>query len=167
MRKTQETLNLPVIKRSVSNTSNSECFARGPPRGVTARAPCHRRGRGRGGDYTPTQRFSLLDITSGLPDDSREGKEREAERRLRDLPGRVKAARAVVARCSGCAVGGDRPGSFRRGQGAGATRSIPRATRPKDATCGDWEGPRASTRFLRTSSDGASDGSCTTNASGL
>ncbi len=46
---------------------------------------------------TPTRRFSLLEITSGLPDDSLEGDEREAERRLRDLRGRVKAARAVIA----------------------------------------------------------------------
>ena len=50
---------------------------------------------------TPTRRFSLLDITSGLPDDSREAEEREAERRLRDLRGRVKAARAVIARAPG------------------------------------------------------------------
>ena len=46
---------------------------------------------------TPTRRFSLLDITSGLPDDSREAEEREMERRLRDLRGRVKAARALIA----------------------------------------------------------------------
>lgn len=46
---------------------------------------------------TPTRRFSLFDITSGLPDDSREAEERGAERRLRDLRGRVKAARAVIA----------------------------------------------------------------------
>ncbi len=47
---------------------------------------------------TSTRRFSLLDITSGLPDDSREAEEHEAERRLRDLRGRVKRARAVIAR---------------------------------------------------------------------
>ncbi len=46
---------------------------------------------------TPMRRFSLLDITSGLPDDSREADEREAERRLADLRGRVKRARAVIA----------------------------------------------------------------------
>jgi hypothetical protein len=46
---------------------------------------------------TPTRRFSLLDITSGLPDDSQEAEEREADQRLRDLRGRVKAARAVIA----------------------------------------------------------------------
>ena len=50
---------------------------------------------------TPTQRFSLLDITSGLPDDSREAEEREVEWRLRDLRGQVKAARAVIARRPG------------------------------------------------------------------
>ena len=37
----------------------------------------------------------------GLPDDSREEDEREEERRLRDLRGRVKAARAVVASTPG------------------------------------------------------------------
>jgi hypothetical protein len=52
---------------------------------------------------TPTRRFSLLDITSGLPDDSPEAEEREAERRLRDLCGRVKAARAVIAGTPGLA----------------------------------------------------------------
>ncbi|NNN16801.1 MAG: hypothetical protein HKL79_00320, partial [Thermoplasmata archaeon] len=52
---------------------------------------------------TPTRRFSLHEITSGLPDDSRETEEREAERRLRGLRGRVKAARAVIARTSGLA----------------------------------------------------------------
>ena len=46
---------------------------------------------------TPTRRFSLLEITSGLPDDSREAEEREAERRLRELRGRVRATRAVIA----------------------------------------------------------------------
>jgi hypothetical protein len=46
---------------------------------------------------TPTRQFSLLEITSGLPDDSREADERQAERRLRDLRARVKMARAVVS----------------------------------------------------------------------
>src|SRR5208283_4481846 len=46
---------------------------------------------------TPTRRFSLLEITSGLPDDCREADERAAERRLRDLRGRVKAARAGIS----------------------------------------------------------------------
>ncbi len=46
---------------------------------------------------TPMREFSLLDITSGLPDDSREAEARDAERRLRDLRGRVKRARAVIA----------------------------------------------------------------------
>jgi len=52
---------------------------------------------------TPTRRFSLIDITSGLPEDSREAEEREAERRLRDLRGRVKVARAVIAGTPGLA----------------------------------------------------------------
>jgi len=46
---------------------------------------------------TPTRRFGLLEITSGLPDDSREEDKRATERRLRDLRGRVKAARAAVS----------------------------------------------------------------------
>ncbi len=50
---------------------------------------------------TPARQFSLLDITSGLPDDSREADQRAAEQRLRDLRGRVKAARAVVAATPG------------------------------------------------------------------
>jgi hypothetical protein len=48
-------------------------------------------------DGVEGSRFSLLEITSGLPDDSREADERAAERALRDLRGRVKAARAVVS----------------------------------------------------------------------
>ena len=50
---------------------------------------------------TATRRFSLREITSGLPDDSREEEERREERQLRDLRGRVKAARAVVASTPG------------------------------------------------------------------
>ena len=43
-------------------------------------------------------RFTLLDITSGIPDDSREADERAAARRLADLRGRGRAARrALVA----------------------------------------------------------------------
>jgi hypothetical protein len=52
---------------------------------------------------TPTRQFSLLEITSGLPDDSREEDERASERRLRDARARVKVARAVVARTPGLA----------------------------------------------------------------
>ncbi len=52
---------------------------------------------------TPTRRFSPLEITSDLPDDSREADERAAERRLRELRARVKAARAVVATTPGLA----------------------------------------------------------------
>ena len=46
---------------------------------------------------SPTRRFTVFETTSGLPDDSREAEERTEERRLRDLRGRVKAARAVAA----------------------------------------------------------------------
>jgi hypothetical protein len=48
-------------------------------------------------------RFTLLDITSGLPDDSREADERAAARRLADLRGRVKAARKALAAAPGAA----------------------------------------------------------------
>jgi hypothetical protein len=47
------------------------------------------------------RRFSLLEIMSGLQDDSREADERLAERQLRDLRGRVKAARAVASATPG------------------------------------------------------------------
>ena len=39
----------------------------------------------------------MWETTSGLPDDSREEDERQEERWLRDLRGRVKAARALVS----------------------------------------------------------------------
>ncbi len=50
---------------------------------------------------TPTRQFGVLEITSGLPDDSREEDERAAERRLRELRGRVKAARVAIAATPG------------------------------------------------------------------
>jgi len=53
------------------------------------------------GVATPSRQFTLLEITSGLPEDSREADERAAERRLSDLRGRVKAARAAIARTPG------------------------------------------------------------------
>jgi hypothetical protein len=52
---------------------------------------------------TPTRRFSLLEITSGLPDDSREADERAATRQLREARARVKSTRAVVATTPGLA----------------------------------------------------------------
>ena len=52
---------------------------------------------------TPTRKFTVLETTSGLPDDCREEDERQEERRLRDLRGRVKRARAVVASTPGLA----------------------------------------------------------------
>jgi hypothetical protein len=52
---------------------------------------------------TPTRRFRLLEVTSGLPDDSREEDEKQAGRRLRDLRARVKVARAVVSSTPGLA----------------------------------------------------------------
>jgi len=52
---------------------------------------------------TPTRQFSLLEIMSGRQDESREAGKRVAGRRLRDLRGRVKAARAVVSTTPGLA----------------------------------------------------------------
>jgi hypothetical protein len=46
-------------------------------------------------------RFTLLEITSGLADDSQEADERAAARRLADLRGRVKAARKALAATPG------------------------------------------------------------------
>lgn len=43
------------------------------------------------------------EISSGLPDDSREEDEWQEERRLRDLRGRVKHARAIVTTTPGLA----------------------------------------------------------------
>ncbi len=54
-------------------------------------------------DAPVSRRFTLLDITSGLPDDSREADERAAARQLRDLRARVKAARALVSSTPGLA----------------------------------------------------------------
>jgi len=53
------------------------------------------------GFATPGRRFTLDEITSGLPDDSREEDEQAEACRLRDLRGRVKAARATVSRTPG------------------------------------------------------------------
>ena len=52
---------------------------------------------------TPTRRFTVWETTGGLPDDSREQDERAEERRLRDLRGRVKRARAVISSTPGLA----------------------------------------------------------------
>ena len=49
-------------------------------------------------------RFTLQDVTSGLPEDSREADERAVARSLRDLRVGVKAARAVAARTPGLAA---------------------------------------------------------------
>jgi hypothetical protein len=51
----------------------------------------------------PTRQFSMLEVTSNLPDDSREADVRASERRLRELRGCVKAARAVVSTTPGLA----------------------------------------------------------------
>jgi hypothetical protein len=54
-------------------------------------------------DGVRSRGFSLQEITSGLPDDSREADERAAERGLREVRFRVKVARAVVATTRGMA----------------------------------------------------------------
>ena len=53
------------------------------------------------GSATFPGRFTIEDITSGLPDDSREADERAAARSLADLRGRVKTARAALATVPG------------------------------------------------------------------
>jgi hypothetical protein len=50
-----------------------------------------------GEDVPIHSRFTVWDTTSGLPDDSREADERVAARRLFDLRGRIKAARAALS----------------------------------------------------------------------
>jgi hypothetical protein len=52
---------------------------------------------------TPARRFTVFEVTSGLPEDSREEDERAEARRLRYLRGRVKAARSVVSHTPGLA----------------------------------------------------------------
>ena len=52
---------------------------------------------------TQTRRFNIREVTIGLPDDSREEDERADARRLRDLRGRMKVARALVATTPGLA----------------------------------------------------------------
>ncbi len=54
-------------------------------------------------DGAANSRFSERDITSGLPDDSREEDEREEARRLRELRARVKAVRVAVSTTPGLA----------------------------------------------------------------
>ena len=73
--------------------------ARGSSRG--SRSAGRTKARTQRRSQTPTRQFSLLEITSGLPDDSREADEREEGRRLRELRGRVKAARAAVSAMPG------------------------------------------------------------------
>jgi len=51
----------------------------------------------------PTRRFSVFEVTSGLPDDSLEADERAVERALREARARVKAARAIVSTTPGLA----------------------------------------------------------------
>jgi hypothetical protein len=73
---------------------------RGPPRdGSRTRAEARTAYRDvdEDGDRSIHPRFTVWDTASGLPDDSREADERTAERRLRDLRGRVKAARAALS----------------------------------------------------------------------
>ena len=82
---------------------------RGPPRdGSRTRAEARTAYRDvdeEGGEVSIHSRFTVWDTTSGLPDDSPEADERAAERTLRDLRGRVKAARAAMAASPGAAQG--------------------------------------------------------------
>jgi hypothetical protein len=90
-------------------------------------------------------RFSLLEITSGLPDDSREADERFAERRLRELRARVKTARAVVALTPGLAetlqLDWERAARFYARHDVSKTQfnhGVPPATDADDEDCRDW-----------------------------
>jgi hypothetical protein len=79
---------------------------RGPPRdGSRTRAEArtaYRDEDDEGGEEVPIRsRFTVWDTTSSLPDDSREADELAAARRLRELRGRVKAARAALSRARG------------------------------------------------------------------
>lgn len=62
-----------------------------------------------------------LGAASGRPDDSREEDERQEQRRLRDLRGRVKVARALISTAKGLAavLGSDpaRSAEFHRRRG--------------------------------------------------
>jgi hypothetical protein len=49
-----------------------------------------------GEDGLDDRRYSVLDVTSGLPDDSRDSDERVRAQRLREQRGRVAAAKAVI-----------------------------------------------------------------------
>ncbi len=56
-------------------------------------------------DGTRVRRYTAWEMTSGLADDSREADERRAERALRDLRARGKAARSAPSRLpEGCAA---------------------------------------------------------------
>jgi hypothetical protein len=104
---------VPTIEAFEAPTSAPEPPA-GPRTSVRARPP-HDGSRTRAeariafpdaaedADETESRRFSPRETTSGLPDDSREADERLSKRRLRDLRGRVKAARALVANTPGLA----------------------------------------------------------------
>ncbi len=50
------------------------------------------------------RRFSLLEITRGLPDDSREADEHREEHYLRDVRARIKLARVVASKMPGLAA---------------------------------------------------------------
>ncbi|HEV8049892.1 MAG TPA: hypothetical protein VGP88_04800 [Thermoplasmata archaeon] len=82
--------------------------SRGPSRdGSRTRAEArraYREGAEDEGEEAPIpSRFTIWATMSGLPDDSREADERAAERRLRHLRGRVKAARAALSAVPGAA----------------------------------------------------------------
>jgi hypothetical protein len=101
----------PQMRATLPEQNSSIPFVQGvnPTALPFGEAPTTRhRGRGsrrapRSGAWTRTRRFSVLEITSGLPDDSREEDERAGERRLHELRARVKVARAAVATTPGLA----------------------------------------------------------------
>jgi hypothetical protein len=86
---------------------------------------------------TPTRRFCLPESTSGLRDDSREAGEWDAERRLRELRARVKAARAAVATTAGLAeaLASDWRKAARFDTRFGITKAVFRHGVPPAANC--------------------------------
>jgi hypothetical protein len=92
----------PIGNVSTGDDTGLTCFCdAGPPRSLRSRVVIAASDEDAEEIATPTRRFGLLEITSGLPDDSREADEKQMERRLRDLRARVKFARAVVSRTPG------------------------------------------------------------------
>jgi hypothetical protein len=86
---------------------------------------------------TPCRRFSVLEITSGLADDSREADEKHVERLLRDLRARVKLAHGAVSRTPGLKeiLAAD----WKKAARLYARFGVTEETFRKGVSAGDWE----------------------------